>query len=375
MAVVFIGFLVAGMALPVLPIHVHNDLGFGSFIVGLITGSQFLSSLITRVWAGDFADRSGPKKAVVMGLWGAAAAGVLYWISALAVSKPAVSAAVLIAGRGVLGGAEGLVLTGAVAWGLATAGPANAGRVIAWVGTAMFGALAVGAPLGTALFSIFGFSAIAAATALLPFATVLLVLPMTAVAGRGKSFTSRKTVIAAVWLPGLGSALCSVGYGAILTFSVLLFASHGWTNGWMAVTAFAIALVGSRLFIGHLPDTLGGPVTAFAFALVEVLGLLLLAIAPIPVVGMIGAAFVGLGYSLVFPGFGVAVVRAAPPESRGMAMGLYSACLDFALAGSGPLLGLIGDSAGLQMAFFVAAFIVLLSTPVAAVIMRQSAIR
>lgn len=62
MAVVFVGFLIAGMGITVLPIHVSSDLGFGTFVIGLITGSQFCASLMTRLWAGDFADRKGPKK-------------------------------------------------------------------------------------------------------------------------------------------------------------------------------------------------------------------------------------------------------------------------------------------------------------------------
>src|SRR5690349_6727207 len=57
MAIVLIAFLVIGIALPVLPLHVHQSLGFGAFIVGLVTGSQFGASLLSRVSAGHFADR------------------------------------------------------------------------------------------------------------------------------------------------------------------------------------------------------------------------------------------------------------------------------------------------------------------------------
>ena len=39
MAVVLVGFLVIGLALPVLPLYVHQDLGLGTFVVGLVTGS------------------------------------------------------------------------------------------------------------------------------------------------------------------------------------------------------------------------------------------------------------------------------------------------------------------------------------------------
>jgi MFS family permease len=70
MAVVLIAFLIIGLALPVLPLHVHQGLGLGAFVVGLVAGSQFAASLISRVWAGHYSDRRGAKRGVVIGLFG-----------------------------------------------------------------------------------------------------------------------------------------------------------------------------------------------------------------------------------------------------------------------------------------------------------------
>jgi predicted MFS family arabinose efflux permease len=123
--------------------------------------------------------------------------------------------------------------------------------------------------------------------------------------------------------------------------------------------------------LGHLPDRLGGPFTALVFAIVEAIGLVTMGLASQPIVALAGAALVGFGYSLVFPGFGIAVVRAAPSQSRGMAMGLYSACLDVALAFSGPALGLVGDVAGLPAIFVTTGGFVSLSTFVALFIIRR----
>ncbi|MGO8080357.1 arabinose transporter [Rhizobium ruizarguesonis] len=373
MVVVFVGFLIAGMAMPVLPLHVHNDLGFGTFVVGLISGSQFAASFVMRLWSGNYADRRGPKRAVSLGLGCAVIAGGLYMVSTFFIQQPGTSATILLMGRAVLGAGEGLILTGSVAWGLATAGPKNAGKVIAWVGTAMFGALAAGAPVGTALYSSMGFGAIATATIVLPLLTALIIAPLPPVAGRPAQPGSLRKVIGTVWLPGLGAAFSSVGYSAILTFSVLLFASRQWPNPWLAVTCFAAALVVARIFLGHLPDKLGGGLTALVFVLVEVAGLLLIWIAPEPIIGMIGAATVGVGYSLVFPGFGVAVVAAAPADNRGMAMGLYSACLDLTIATSGPLLGLLGSASGLSAIFLVSALFVVCAAPIATIVLRRAA--
>ncbi|TGR74432.1 hypothetical protein EN836_33320, partial [Mesorhizobium sp. M1C.F.Ca.ET.193.01.1.1] len=72
MAAVFAGFLLIGLALPVLPLHLHQGLGFGPFAVGLVTGSQFVASLLSRIGAGNYADARGGKRAVVVGLIAAA---------------------------------------------------------------------------------------------------------------------------------------------------------------------------------------------------------------------------------------------------------------------------------------------------------------
>ena len=59
MGAVFVAFLVIGMALPVLPLHVHQRLGFGTFLVGVVAGSQFAAAILSRVWAGRHADTRG----------------------------------------------------------------------------------------------------------------------------------------------------------------------------------------------------------------------------------------------------------------------------------------------------------------------------
>ena len=46
MAVVFVAYLVIGLAMPVLPLHVHLDLGLSTFVVGLVSGSQFAAFVL-----------------------------------------------------------------------------------------------------------------------------------------------------------------------------------------------------------------------------------------------------------------------------------------------------------------------------------------
>ena len=140
MAAVFVAYLVIGLAMPVLPLHVHQGLGFGTFVVGLVSGTQFSASLFSRVWAGQHADNRGAKHTVLTGLSVAVAAGLFYLISLRFVAKPEASVGILLVGRALLGGAESFIITGALSWGLALLGAQNTGKVMAWLGTALWGA-------------------------------------------------------------------------------------------------------------------------------------------------------------------------------------------------------------------------------------------
>ena len=173
-----------------------------------------------------------------------------------------------------------------------------------------------------------------------------------------KSGPSLFSVAKRIWLPGLGAALSSIGFGAIATFSSLLFAGHGWTPVWLAFSAYAASLIIARVAFGHLPDRLGGARVALWFILIETVGLTLLWLAAGVLAATIGAALTGFGYALVFPALGVEAVRHAPPESRGFAMGAYPACLDVALGVSGPALGAIASRTSFSSVFLASAVVV-----------------
>ncbi|MBV8753056.1 MAG: arabinose transporter [Hyphomicrobiales bacterium] len=350
MAAVFVAFLVIGMALPVLPLHVHQGLGLGTFLVGLVAGSQFGAAILSRVWAGRYADASGPKHAVVAGLTIAAAAGLLYLLSLAFIARPGLSVAVLLFGRALLGVGESFIITGAQLWGLAILTVENTSKVLAWIGSAMFGAFAAGAPIGTALYARYGFAGVALATTVLPLATLVAVAWLRRVPSMGRVPTGLFKVMAAVWVPGVGAALSSIGFGAITAFGALLFVARGWA-AWPAFTAFALVFVLTRFFLGHLADRFGGAKVALLCVLIEAAGLAAIWLTPSFAIALTGAALTGFGYSLVYPGLGVEAVRLVPAQSRGLAMGAYTAFLDVALGFGTPALGFLADRAGLGAAF------------------------
>jgi MFS family permease len=350
MAAVFVAFLVIGMALPVLPLHVHQGLGLGSSIVGLVAGSQFAAAILSRAFAGSQTDTRGPKLAVIAGLVIACISGLFYLLSLSFIAKPDTSVAILLLGRALLGIGESFIITGGQSWALSVLTTRNTSKALAWVGSAMFAAFAIGAPIGSFLYARFGFVAIAIATSAMPVAVLLCVLPLRNVTPIRRGQAGFLRVMAAVWFPGIGAALSSIGFGAITGFSALLFAARGWAP-WPAFTMFAAVFILTRLFLGHLGDRFAAAKVALACVLVEALGLGLLGLAPSLLLALAGAALTGFGYSLVYPALGVEAVRAAPPENRGLAMGAYTAFLDIALGFGTPALGILADHEGLGSAF------------------------
>lgn len=369
---VFISFLSIGLPLPVLPLQVHTVLDMSTLVVGLVIGVQFAAALLSRAWAGNLADTQGSKHAMVLGLMVMCLSGLAYLASLSFVSTPTLSVWVLVIGRILLGCGESLIVTGALSWGIGLVGPKNAGKVMAWVGVAMYGAYAVGAPAGVAINAAYGFDGISLAVTLLPLLSLLMLVKVRAIAPTAQRRTPFYKVLKLVWGAGMGLLLCSVGFGSLTAFAALLFADRNWGNASLAFTAFGIAFIAARMFFGHLPDKLGGARVALLCVLIEAVGLLLIWGAHTPAIAYVGAALTGWGYSLAFPGFGVEAVRRAPPESRGVAMGAYVAFLDISLGITGPALGAVAGAWGISAIYLVSAVVVCLSVLVALGLLRAT---
>ncbi|KAF1044257.1 MAG: putative MFS-type transporter YfcJ [Herbaspirillum frisingense] len=368
---VFIAFLVIGIQLPVLPLHLHDTLGMNATVVGLVVGAQFAAALLSRSWAGNFADMRGAKRAVVTGFLAASASGLVYLASLAFLDMPAVSVCVLIAGRVLLALGESLVVTGTMSWGIGLVGTQNGGKVMAWLGIAIYAAFAFGAPAGVAVSQYRGFAGIAVVTVVIPLLALVVVSGLRAVAPSATRRTPFYKVLGAVWGPGVGLALSSVGFGVITAFIALLFAAKSWGNSSLAFSAFGVAFIGARLLFGHLPDKLGGARVALVCVVIEALGQLLIWGADSVSLAYLGAALTGFGYSLAFPGFGVEAMRRAPPQTRGLAMGAYVAFLDISLGITSPLAGALANAWGVAAVYLAGAVAVALSFVVALILMGR----
>jgi len=357
--IVFLGYSAVGIPLSTLPVHVHAVLGYGTTVVGVLIGLSAVATLLTRQLAGAVSDRYGPKFGVLLGLGITALSGAAYIASLPLPGSWGLAA--LVIGRLLLGLGDSLFTTGIMAWAVTRVGPQHAGKAMAWIGIAMYGALAVGAPLGAVLGDLGGFATVSAATGLMP----LLAMPVAAIL-LGLPGAERRRgpflgVVRAIWAQGLGMVLASAGFGTIAAFLALRYAAEDWSGAGLALTGFGAAYILARLLFGSLPDRLGGRRVALVSLAVEAVGLLLIASASRPVAALLGTVITGLGYSMVFPSLGVEAVRRVPAESRGVALGIFLACFDLGLGAAGPAAGLVASGFGLSAAFVAASAAALVS--------------
>ena len=342
----FCGYLCVGLPLPVIPLFVHDKLGFDNLVVGLVIGVQFLATVLTRGYSGRVTDHHGGKRSALQGAAVCALGGLAYFVSALPGLSASMSLAIIVLGRLAAGFGESQFVTGCVSWSIASVGPQRAGMSMSWTGIAMFAALAIGAPIGMVLYQHYGLQTAMIACIVAPLAAGVVAFfeaPYTSPAGENLPFCR---VIGQIWREGLGLMLQGVGLAGLTAFASLYFAARNWGHAGLVMTAFGVGFIFVRMVLGSLPDRMSGYRVAAWSLLIESSGQAMIWGAPQQAFALAGALVTGLGCALVFPALGVEALKRVLPANRGSAMGAFVAFLDIAYGVSGPVAGLIAGQFG-----------------------------
>jgi MFS family permease len=342
---IFFCLLGVGASLATLPFFVLQELHGNKVEVGVVTAAIAVAAVVTRPIAGRIADRHGYKLVMLCGAAICVLAGTAYYA--------AVDVPVLVAVRILHGIGEGTVYTSGAAWLVRLCPVERRGRVVGLYGICMWLGITLGAFFGTVAMRVIGFSAVWGLCVAVGAAGLLVIAPRRrperaeVIAPRG-SLLPLSTVV-----PGIALSLAALGYAALSAFVALHMAARGVANGIAAFNAFGITYAGVRLFIGNLPDRLGARQVAFWSALVEAVGLLVVAVAPNLLTVVAGGLVMGAGLSLLFPALALLVMNRTDPSQQGAALGGFTSFWDIGLAVGGPFAGLIANLAGYPAVYYV----------------------
>lgn len=350
-----ITYVLIGLPLAVFPGLVHFKLGYSAALAGAVISLQYVATLLTRSAVGRLSDRYGGKLVVVAGL-GFAALNGLCILAAGFSHTPLMILGWLLLSRLMLGVAESGTGTGCNMWGMGLFGPSSMAEVLSWNGVASYGGIAIGAPIGVALMRAGGLPAFAALAISLPLLGFALAFfkPGAAPLASPKRMSALR-VLRYVWPHGMALACGGFGYGVVVAFIALYYAAHGWHGAAYALTGFGVGFMVIRMFFAGTIGRFGGFRPAFLSVAVEVLGLVILWLAPVPLVAFIGAVLTGLGSSLLFPAMGVEALKTVEPGNRGAAIGIYSVFFDIAFGTTGPVAGFVAGHLGYPVVFGVGA--------------------
>lgn len=355
-------FLSLGMTVTAVPRYVSGPLDGGTIAVGLSIGALALGALLVRPFAGAAADSRGRRTVALAGAAVATVAGLAY--------LPHLGLGGLLAARVLHGLGTGAVFTAGLAWADDLAPDGRRGRLLGLFGLSIWLSFALGPLLADAVYGASGFTAVWLVGAACPALGGLLVAclretaPVTAAGDAAPVAVRRQVLPRAARRPGAVIALASTSHAVLAGFAVLMLEARDVGHASLVFSAFAGGLVLARLVFGGLPDRLGPERCAVGSALGQAAGLAVLAAAARLDVALAGAALVGAGYSVMYPSMALMVVREAPADQRGAALGAFTGFYDLGIGTAAPAIGAVVALTGYVGGFAVAIAAALLSISV-----------
>ncbi|WP_345230955.1 MFS transporter [Olivibacter ginsenosidimutans] len=348
----FYGYFTIGLTLAVLPMFIHQTLGYNTIIAGGVVSLQYVMTFIMRAYAGKMVDHQGPKRAVMISMSCFIGVGLLLIFAFALAGKPLWSLCLLIISRLLTGCGEGMVGASPVNWAMLRVGEEHTATAISYNGIANYSSMAIAAPLGVWLSATLGnwsLGLLTLAIGFIGFWSAYMKEPLKSASDAPKQPFFK--VLKAVSPFGSGLALAGIGFGALSTFVTLYFAAHRWENAATCITTFGLFFIFGRLAFSKAIARHGGIPVAMASIAVECLGLVFISLAASPHVVMLGAALTGLGFALVFPALGVEAVQQVSSANKGAALGAYGLFIDISLGITGPLVGFVAKSYGMEAIF------------------------
>jgi MFS family permease len=355
----FLANLVQGLAFNLflhLPGYLH-ELGADEVEIGWISSLTAMAAIALRPAVGRAMDRRGRRIVI---LWG----GVLNVVALTLYLFVDSIGPGLYAVRILHGIAEAFLFSALFTYAADHVPARNRTQGLAWFGVSGMLPMSLGGVVGDLLLPGHGY------TALFQLALVLAVVSLAISAflpeaprpapdadarvGFQAAFSQRD--LRPLWWIG---AIFSIVVTAFFIFVKRYVDEIGLGSVGSFFTAYTVAAVLLRIFLGWMPDRLGPKRVLLPSLGLLALGLFVLAFSASDRDVWLAGVLCGIGHGFTFPIlFGLVVTR-TPDENRGRAMALYTALFDVGVLAGGPLFGLLIQEAGFSGMYAAAGALIL----------------
>jgi predicted MFS family arabinose efflux permease len=354
----FAGHFCIGMAFwpyVLLPLFLGN-LGYGSFMVGVLMGTASVSGVLIRLWVGGELDRRGRKPILI----GAAAFFAAVNLGYILVDE----AGPLIYGIRLMHGLSVGPLFAAIMTFAADIIPeTRRTEGFAYFGIAGHLSGAIGVMLGEWLIGFAGFQALFMFGAVVSMIAVVFfaLLSEPKFTGSAHSNQSLWRIVkdqrfAALWILSLAFSL---GLASYFTFLKPFAESVGLSNVSFFFTTYSSVAVFIRIFGARLPQQLGEKLVLTISLGCLAVGIILIVHLPTTWGLMITGMLCGIGHGYGFPILSSIIIEAADAETRGIVVTFYTLLFDVGFLIGAPMWGLLISLGGYDMMFTAAAMVVL----------------
>lgn len=353
----FTVFMSAFQLLPVAPFHILSLGGTGSE-AGLFLGFLTYASAFSAPLTGALGDRVGKRRVLIVASLAITVFSLLY---AIAPGYQLILAMVLVHGVFWSG-----LLSSSSAYVTDIVPKARRAEGLGYAGFASILAVAVAPWIGLWVFDHGGWRMLCLESAALNMIMGVIAwrLPPDTIRPREpKPFHPKDFVEWRVLVGALTLFLYSFSYGGITSFVAIYSETVGVTPRALYFTAFCLAIVASRPFIGRYADRVGHARVILPCLVLIVIGVSLLSVASTRIGFVISALFFGVGFGSAYPIFVAHLMHHVDDTRRGATFGALIGAFDTGIGTGSIAIGWLSEHYGFSRAFTVAAALALLSIP------------
>jgi len=341
------GFMGTGTILPVLPLHLVNDLQTKGLVLGLILGVFPFAALGGRFIGGWSTDVKGRRQTVIFCLLGVSLAGFLLVLPLGPIE--------LFVVRLVQGFFQGAASVAAVTWIMDVSSDKERPHSLAMIGAGVWGGTTLGVMVGGLINSLPMCGLVAGVITLLGIPTLKRTNnPEIRVAGNQKrTFMPKASII-----PGTTFGLGATAYSAVIGFLVLHL-NENRANGVLALTFFTGTVLVGRFLVVPIATRFGLQRSVKPVLSMSSMGLVLIAFSTSTWQGILGVIAIGVAHSVLWPALASVVGSRVSIEERGAAIGFMTGLYDIAVGVSSVIYGLLATHASTKIVFLVASIFVI----------------